>query len=49
MSGFQTLFERITRPGGLPKDATLHILRHSFASLAAVLGCLELVIEALLG
>ena len=35
MSGFPTLFERITKAGGLPKDVTPHILRHSFASLAA--------------
>lgn len=49
MSGFPTLFERITKAGGLPKDVTPHILRHSFASLAADLGCSELAIAALLG
>lgn len=49
MSGFPTLFERITKAGGLPRDVTPHILRHSFASLAADLGCSELAIAALLG
>ncbi len=49
MSGFPTLFERITKAANLPKDITPHILRHSFASLAADLGFSELAIAALLG
>jgi integrase len=38
MTGFPTVFERIAKKGGLPKDITPHIPRHSFASLAADLG-----------
>jgi integrase len=49
MTGFPTVFERIAKKGGLPKDITPHILRHSFASLAADLGCSELAIATLLG
>jgi integrase len=49
MSGFSSLFEKITRAGGLPKDVTPHVLRHSFASVAADLGFSELTIAALIG
>ncbi|MBV1800057.1 site-specific integrase [Siccirubricoccus sp. G192] len=49
MSSFPKLFGRIVRPAGLPRDITPHVLRHSFASLAADLGCSELAIAALLG
>ena len=35
--------------GGLPADVTPHILRHSFASLAADLGHSEPTIAALIG
>jgi integrase len=40
---------RITRLGGLPQDVTPHVLRHSFASLAADLGYSEPTIGALVG
>jgi integrase len=49
MTGFRSHFNRIAKAGGLPKDITPHILRHSFASLASDLGCSELVIATLLG
>ena len=49
MTGFPRVFERIAKKGGLPKAITPHILRHSFASLAADLGCSELAIATLLG
>ena len=49
MSGFKKLWKRIARLGGLPPDVTPHVLRHSFASLAADLGYSEPVIAALIG
>ena len=49
MSGFPSLFEKIARAGGLPGDVTPHVLRHSFASVAADLGFSELTIAALIG
>ena len=49
MSGFPSLFERVTKAGGLPKEITPHVLRHSFASTAADLGFSELTIAALIG
>jgi integrase len=49
MSGFRKPWDRITELGGLPPDVTPHTLRHSFASVAAELGCPELTIAALLG
>lgn len=49
MSGFPSLFDKIARAGGLPKDITPHVLRHSFASVAADLGFSELTIAALIG
>jgi integrase len=49
MSGFSSLFEKVARAGGLPKDVTPHVLRHSFASVAADLGFSELTIAALIG
>jgi integrase len=49
MSGFKKLWKRIARLGGLPADVTPHVLRHSFASLAADLGYSEPVIAALVG
>jgi integrase len=49
MSGFPSLFEKIVRASGLPKDVTPHVLRHSFASVAADLGFSELTIAALIG
>jgi integrase len=41
MTGFPNLFEKIVKLGGLPKDITPHVLRHSYASLAADLGYSE--------
>ncbi len=49
MSGFRTLWDRITKLGELPLDITPHVLRHSFASLAADLGYSEPTIAALVG
>jgi integrase len=49
MSGFPSLFEKVARVGGLPKNVTPHVLRHSFASVAADLGFSELTIAALIG
>src|SRR5262245_22381833 len=49
MSGFKKLWKRIAKIGGLPPDVTPHVLRHSFASLAADLGYSEPVIAALVG
>lgn len=49
MPGFQWHFSRIAKLGGLPEDVTPHVLRHSFASLAADLGYSELTIAALIG
>ena len=49
MSGFPSLLNKIARAGGLPKDVTPHVLRHSFASVAADLGFSELTIAALIG
>src|SRR3984893_10059269 len=43
------LFEKIARAGCLAKDVTPHVLRHSFASVAADLGFSELTIAALIG
>ena len=49
MSGFPDFFERIAKLGKLPADVTPHVLRHSFASLAADLGYSEITIAALVG
>ena len=49
MTGFPRLFARIAMLGGLPADVTPHVLRHSFASLAADLGYSEPTIGALIG
>src|SRR5262245_48523412 len=49
MSGFKKRWKRLTKLGGLPPDVTPHVLRHSFASLAADLGYSEPVIAALVG
>ena len=37
------------RIAGLPRDVTPHVLRHSYASLAADLGLADATIAALLG
>jgi integrase len=49
MSGFPKLWDRIARMGELPEEVTPHVLRHSFASLAADLGYSEPTIAALVG
>lgn len=49
MTGFRKLFDRIAKKGELPADVTPHVLRHSFASLAADIGYSELTIAALVG
>jgi integrase len=49
MAGFPKLWARIAKLGDLPDDVTPHVLRHSFASVAADLGFSELTIAALLG
>jgi integrase len=46
---FKKFWPRITKLGGLPADVTPHVLRHSFASLAADLGYSEPTIAALVG
>jgi integrase len=49
MAGFKKFWPKIARLGGLPKDITPHVLRHSFASLAADLGYSEPTIATLVG
>jgi integrase len=49
MTGFPKLWARIAKLATLPEDVTPHILRHSFASIAADLGFSELTIAALIG
>jgi integrase len=49
MSGFKKFWKRLARLGPLPTEVTPHVLRHSFASLAADLGYSEPVIAALIG
>ena len=49
MAGFPKLWAKIARKAELPSDVTPHVLRHSFASLAADLGYSEPTISALVG
>jgi integrase len=49
MSGFPKLWARVAKIGTLSSDVTPHVLRHSYASIAADLGFSELTIAALLG
>ena len=49
MSGFPSYFARIIRGAGLSSDITPHVLRHSFASVAADLGYSESTIATLIG
>jgi integrase len=49
MSGFRKLWDRVAKLGQLPADLTPHVMRHSFASLAADLGYSEPTIAALIG
>jgi integrase len=49
MQGFRKFWLSIAKLGQLPRDVTPHVLRHSFASLAADLGYSEPTIAALVG
>ena len=49
MVGFKKFWPKIAKLGELPGDITPHVLRHSFASLAADLGYSEPTIAALVG
>jgi integrase len=49
MNGFRKMWNRIGQLAGLPPDITPHVLRHSFASLAADLGYSEGTIGTLIG
>jgi integrase len=49
MIGFPKLWARIAKLGDLTADVTPHVLRHSFASLAADLEFSEITIAALIG
>jgi integrase len=49
MAGFPKLWARIAKLGDLPADITPHVLRHSFASLAADMGYSEPTIATLIG
>ena len=49
MVGFKKMLRRLVATAGLPEDVTAHVLRHSFASLAADLGYSEPTIAALVG
>ena len=47
--GYRKMWLRIAKLGDQPTDITPHVLRHSFASLAADLGYNESTIASLLG
>jgi integrase len=50
MMGFRRVWARVIhRIAGLPRGITPHVLRHSYASLAADLGMADATIGALLG
>jgi integrase len=49
MHGFPKFWAAIAALGNLPTDVTPHVLRHSFASIAADLGLSEPTIGALIG
>jgi integrase len=49
MIGYRKTWMKIAKLGDLPADITPHVLRHSFASLAADLGYNESTIAILLG
>jgi len=49
MTGFSKLWRRIVKLAEVPTDITPHVLRHSFASLAADLEFSEPSIAALIG
>jgi integrase len=49
MRGFNKIWVRVAKRAVLDTDVTPHVLRHSFASIAADLGFSELTIAALIG
>ena len=49
MRGFNKIWIRVAKRADLGADVTPHVLRHSFASIAADLGFSELTIAALIG
>ncbi|QYU70317.1 site-specific integrase [Leptolyngbya sp. 15MV] len=49
LAGFTAFWERVMKLGNVPRDITPHVLRHSFASVAADLGYAESTIAALIG
>lgn len=49
MSGLPRYLARVVKAAGLTPDVTAHVLRHSFASMAADGGASELTIAALIG
>lgn len=49
MSGFPRYLARVAKEASLSPDVTAHVLRHSFASMAADGGASELTIGALIG
>jgi integrase len=49
MRGFHKVWLRVAAKAGLASDVTPHLVRHSYASIAADLGFSELTIAALLG
>ena len=49
MRGFHKVWLRVAKHAALGADVTPHVLRHSFASIAADLGYSELTIASLLG
>lgn len=49
MHGFNKVWLRVAAKAALPPEVTPHIMRHSYASIAADLGFSELTIAALLG
>ena len=49
MTGFYSIWMKLAQAGGLPADVSPHVLRHSFASVAADLGYAESTIAALIG
>jgi integrase len=49
MTGFGRFWDKIAAKGPLPLDISPHVLRHSFASVAADLGYSEVTIAALIG
>jgi len=50
LANFRRVWERVVyRRAGLPRDVTPHVLRHTFASVAADLGLADATIGSLLG